>query len=193
MKVALTPFQRPVSSVGPVMSPRSIIAVAAFVALAAAAPALSQDTGAPCRLCDGATGTGQAKPATPVSLAVETSLDFDRLILAGAGEGSAEIGPDGSRAASGSISAIGARAIVGHVTIRGEPGRSVRITLPDRIELTGLSGGTIRLDSIRSDLSAAPRLGSDGTLSFRFGGILRVSGDVDGEFRGEVPIDVEYF
>jgi len=30
-------------------------------------------------------------------------------------------------------------------------------------------------------------------LSFRFGGILRVSGDLDGEFRGDVPIDVEYF
>ena len=175
------------------MTLRSAIAAAAFVALTAAAPASSQDAGAPCRLCDGASGTGEDKPATPVSLDVETSLDFDRLILAGAGEGSADIGPDGSRAASGSISAIGARAIVGHVTIRGEPGRFVRVMLPERIDLTGLSGGTIRLDSIRSDLSATPRLGSDGTLSFRFGGILRVSGDIDGEFRGEVPIDVDYF
>lgn len=147
----------------------------------------------PCRLCGDATRTDEAKPATPVSLNVETSLDFDRLILAGAGDGIAEIGPDGSRAASGSISTIGARAMVGLVTIRGEPGRYVRIMLPERIDLSGLSGGTIRLDSIRSDLPAAPRLGSDGTLSFRFGGILRVSGDIDGEFRGDVPIDVEYF
>lgn len=170
-----------------------MIAVAAFAALAAAAPASSQDVGAPCRLCGAASGTEQEKPTTPIGLAVETSLDFDRLILAGAGDGSAEIGPDGARAVSGSIGSIGARAIVGHVTIRGEPGRYVRIMLPERIELAGLSGGTIRLDSIRSDLSAAPRLGSDGTLSFRFGGILRVSGDIDGEFRGDVPIDVDYF
>ena len=175
------------------MTLRSALAAAAFVALATAAPASSQDADAPCRLCDGASGAGDQRPATPVSLAVETSLDFDRLILVGAGEGSAEIGPDGSRNVSGSIGAIGARAVVGHVTIRGEPGRSVRIMLPQHIELTGLSGGTIRLESIRSDLSAAPRLGSDGTLSFRFGGILRVSGDVDGEFRGDVPIDVDYF
>ena len=175
------------------MSPRATIAVAAFVALAAAAPASSQDVGAPCRLCDGTSRTDAPKPTAPVSLAIEASLDFDRLILAGAGEGSAAIGPDGTRTVTGSISAIGARAIVGHVTIRGEPGRYVRIMLPDRIDLTGLSGGTIRLDSIRSDLSAAPRLGSDGTLSFRFGGILQVSGDVDGEFRGDVPIDVDYF
>ena len=171
----------------------SILAAAAFAALALAAPASSQDTGAPCRLCAAAPEQDNAKPATPVSLDVETSLDFDRLILAGAGGGSAEIGPDGARSVSGSITAIGARAMVGHVTIRGEPGRSVRIVLPSRIEMTGLAGGTIALESIRSDLSAAPRLGSDGTLSFRFGGILRVSGDVDGEFRGDVPIDVDYF
>lgn len=175
------------------MSPRATIAVAAFVVLAAAAPASSQDVSAPCRLCDPAVRTDQAKPATPVSLHVETSLEFDRVIMAGAGEGGVEIGPDGTHAVSGSISAIGARSIIGQVVIRGEPGRYVRIMLPDRIMLTGLSGGSIRLDSIKSDLSGTPRLGSDGTLSFRFGGILRVSGDVNGEFRGDVPIDVDYF
>ena len=171
----------------------TIVVLAAGVAIGLAAPASSQEAGAPCRLCDPAVRSGDQKPAVPVSLDIEASLDFDRLILAGAGEGSAEMGPDGSRTVSGSISAIGARAVVGQATIRGEPGRFVRIVLPDRIELTGLSGGTIRLDSIRSDLSAAPRLGNDGTLSFRFGGVLRISGDVDGEFRGDVPIDVDYF
>ena len=175
------------------MHSRSTLAVALLASLTLAAPASSQDAGAPCRLCETAPDEANAKPATPVSLDVETSLDFDRLILAGAGGGSAEIGPDGARSVSGSITAIGARAMVGHVTIRGEPGRSVRIMLPNRIEMTGLAGGTITLESIRSDLSAAPRLGNDGSLSFRFGGILRVSGDVDGEFRGDVPIDVDYF
>ena len=175
------------------MRSRPTFAVAVLAALALAAPASSQDVGAPCQLCDTAPGEQDTKPATPVSLAVETSLDFDRLILAGAGSGSAEIGPDGSRSVSGSITAITARAVVGYVTIRGEPGRLVRILLPDRIILTGLSGGTIALGSIKSDLSAAPRLGSDGTLSFRFGGILHITGDIDGEFRGDVPIDVDYF
>ena len=175
------------------MRSRSTFAVAVLAALALAAPASSQDVGAPCQLCDTAPDQQDAKPATPVSLDVETSLDFDRLILAGAGDGSAEIGPDGSRSVSGSITAIGARAVVGHVTIRGEPGRFVRVMLPGRIELTGLSGGTIALDSIKSDLSSAPQLGSDGTLSFRFGGILHITSEVDGEFRGDVPIDVDYF
>jgi len=166
--------------------------LATLVALGLAAPALPQDVSAPCRLCDTAASKDE-QPAAPVSLDVEASLDFDRLILAGKGEGSAQLSPDGGRSVSGSITAIGARAMVGEVAVRGEPGRIVRVSLPDSIELYGLSGGTIRLESIRSDLPAMPRLDADGRLTFRFGGILRVSGDLDGEFRGDVPIDVEYF
>lgn len=158
-----------------------------------AAPALPQDATAPCRLCDSADGQATAEPKAPVSLDIETSLDFDRLILAGSGDGSAELSPDGSRSVSGSITAISARAMVGEVTIRGEAGRMVRVALPERIELFGLSGGSIRLESIHSDLPPMPRLDGEGRLSFRFGGVLRVSGDLDGEFRGDVPIDVEYF
>ena len=83
--------------------------------------------------------------------------------------------------------------MAGEVVIRGEPGRHVRVLLPDSIELHGLSGGSIRLESIRTDLPGTPRLDGDGTLRFRFGGIVKLIGDVDGEFRGDVPVDVEYF
>jgi hypothetical protein len=170
----------------------ALVALASLVARGLAAPALPQDAGAPCRLCD-PTASADEKPVEPVRLDVEASLDFDRLILAGKGEGSAILSPDGDRSVSGSITAIGARAMVGEVTVSGEPGRIVRVSLPDSIEMYGLAGGTIRLESIRSDLPSMPRLDADGRLSFRFGGILRVSGDLDGEFRGDVPIDVDYF
>jgi len=170
----------------------ALVALALLVAVGFAAPAFPQDASAPCRLCD-STAQEEEKAAEPVRLDVEASLDFDRLILAGKGEGSAQLAPDGGRSVSGSITAIGARAMVGEVTVRGEPGRIVRVSLPDGIELYGLAGGTIRLESIRSDLPSMPRLDADGRLSFRFGGILRVSGYLDGEFRGDVPIDVEYF
>jgi hypothetical protein len=165
------------------------------IALAAmlATPGWPQQSAAPCRLCAEPAAGEKPEKEQPVSLDVETSLDFDRLILAGTGTGSAELGPDGSRNVSGSIATIGARAMVGEAVIRGEPGRSVRVELPDRIELTNFSGGSISLESIRSDLPPAPRLDANGRLSFRFGGILRISGDIDGEFRGDVPIDVEYF
>ncbi len=170
-----------------------IFVLAALSVTAFAVPVSAQEAVAPCQLCDPAASVGKDKPATPVSLNVEATLDFDRLILAGGGDGSAELGADGSHRTAGSVSAMGARAMVGRIVIRGEPGRYVRISLPGQILLEGIAGGIIRLDSIRSDLSSAPRLGSDGTLSFRFGGILRISGDVDGQFRGEIPIDVDYF
>jgi hypothetical protein len=162
-------------------------------ALGLAAPAMPQDVTAPCALCGPGSGTAEDKPATAVSLSVETKLDFGQLILAGSGDGSAQLGPDGERSVSGSVTAISARAMLGEVVIRGEPGRQVRIDLPNHIELFGLNGGSIRLDSIRSDLPPMPRLDENGRLSFRFGGAVRVSGDVDGQFRGDVPIDVEYF
>jgi hypothetical protein len=41
-------------------------------------------------------------------------------------------------------------------------------------------------------LPAQPRLDSRGTLQFRFGGALHVDGSVDGDFRGDVPITVDY-
>ena len=161
-------------------------------ALGLAAPAMPQDVTAPCSLCAPAPAAADDKPATPVKLDVEVNLDFDRLVLAGGGDGSAELGPDGVRNVSGSITAIGARAMVGEVVIRGEPGRYVRIELPRRIELQGISGGVIRLDSLRSDLPRMPRLDGNGRLKFRLGGMLHLTGDVSGAFRGDVTIDVDY-
>ena len=171
----------------------ALVALALTGTLGLAAPVLPQDVGAPCRLCESTGRPVDDKPKAPVTLDVETRLDFDRLVVAGAGEGRAELGPDGARSVSGSITAIGARAMVGEVVIRGEPGRLIRVELPHRIDLAGLAGGTIQLESIRSDLPAMPRLDGNGRLRFRFGGILRISGDVDGEYRGNVPIDVDYF
>jgi hypothetical protein len=68
----------------------------------------------------------------------------------------------------------------------------VRIELPLRIELYSLSGGRIAIEDIISDLPAGARLDSAGALEFRFGGRLRISGDAEGEYRGDVPITVEY-
>ena len=161
-------------------------------ALGLATPALPQDVTAPCSLCAPKADAPEDKLAMPVKLDVEVNLDFDRLVLAGAGDGSAELGPDGVRNVTGSIAAISARAMVGEVVIRGEPNRYVRIELPRRIELQGYSGGAIRLESLRSDLPQMPRLDGTGRLRFRVGGVLHLTGDLSGEFRGDVPIEVDY-
>ena len=82
--------------------------------------------------------------------------------------------------------------MVGTVIVRGEPDRIVRVELPPQIDLYSLSGGQITFDDVSSDLPALPRLDSAGRLTFRFGGRLRVTGESDGEYRGDLPIIVEY-
>jgi Domain of unknown function (DUF4402) len=161
--------------------------------IAATAFAVSPPARAQCRLCSTpTTSAGAIKPGSSVALEVEAGLDFDRLIVLGPSGGSAVLRPDGSRQTSGSIEAIGARAMVGEARVRGEPGRAIRIDLPRRIELFSIHGSQIIIDEIETDLPSLPRLDSAGSLSFRFGGRLQVNGEQEGDFRGDLPITAEY-
>jgi hypothetical protein len=162
--------------------------IAAALGLITASPAQAQ-----CRLC-GTPVTTRADDAADqrVTVEVETNINFDRLVVLGSNAGDAEIRPDGSRFAEGAVTAVGARAMVGTAILHGEPNRSVRVDLPSRIQLYSLSGGEIAFDQVTSDLPPMPRLDAGGTLSFRFGGRLHVSGDADGDYRGDLPITAEY-
>ena len=160
--------------------------------LGLAASALSSPVAAQCRLCTAPTSEPVADTAAPVALEVEANLDFDRIVLAGVGEGSATLRPDGSRQTSGTIVSIGGRAMVGSIVVRGEAGRAVRVSLPSHIALLGINGSEIGIDQVSSDLPSSPRIASDGTLSFRIGGALHIVGDVDGDYRGDFSVDVDY-
>ena len=163
------------------------------VLVAAGIFAMPLAAGAQCRLCDNPTTVrDDASESSQVSLKIETSLDFDRLILLGPGEGSATLRPDGTRSVSGVISDISGRAMVGSAVVHGEAGRAVRIELPSRIELFSLGGGHIAIEDVITDLPNGARLDSAGRLGFRFGGRLRITGDAEGDYRGDVPITVEY-
>jgi len=160
----------------------------AILPLAVGTPAHAQ-----CRLCSTpVTSRIDEQASENVTVEIETGLNFDRLIVLGAGAGSAEIRADGSRSAQGTVADIGPRAMVGTAILHGEPGRFVRVDLPTRIELYSLGGGEIDFDEVTSDLPAMPRLDSAGTLTFRFGGRIRITGDADGDYRGDLPIRAEY-
>ena len=165
---------------------RFALAVACF-ASPAYGPALAQ-----CRLCATPTTSPEQKDGKPVDLQIQTSINFDRLILTGSGEGAVVISPDGSGAALGAVDQLSPRAMPGTATIEGEPGRALRIELPRRITLYSLSGGQLTFDRVETDLPSLPRLDSAGRLTFRFGGRLTVSGNADGDYRGDFPITVEY-
>jgi hypothetical protein len=166
---------------------------ALMLAALAATAATSWPAAGQCRLCSAPVTTrDDSGPKQDVRIEIESSINFDRLILIGEGDGAAVIRPDGSRAAEGAVSDVGPRAMVGTATVHGEPGRAVRVELPQRIELYSLSGGRISFDQVVSDLPSLPRLDSAGNLSFRFGGRIRITGDSGGDYRGDLPITVEY-
>jgi hypothetical protein len=166
-----------------------VLTLATFAALAVAPYRAT----AQCRLCSApTTERGDLSGTNAVKLEIQTRLDFDRLVLLGTGDGSATLRPDGSRSVNGTVAALGGRAMVGTVAIRGEAGRTVRVELPRRIELHSMSGARIAIEDIVSDLPAMPKLDPSGGLVFRFGGQLRISGDAEGDYSGDVPITVEY-
>jgi Domain of unknown function (DUF4402) len=167
--------------------------LALLLAASAAAVVLPWPATAQCRLCDKPTTTHNVEsPDQDVQIEIESGLNFDRLILYGEGDGSALIRPDGSSSAQGAIANVGPRAMVGSARIHGQPGRAVRVELPRRIELYSLSGAQISFEDVVSDLPALPRLDAAGNLSFRFGGRVRITGNADGDYRGDLPITVEY-
>jgi len=149
---------------------------------------------AQCRLCSKPTAAPERVDASPpIQLNVEAKLDFDRLVQLGAGNGSVTLSANGDRSVSGTITAISGRAMVGAISVHGEPNRLVRVELPSQIELYSVGGtGRIEIDDLGTDLASMPKLDGAGNLSFRFGGRLRISGDADGGYRGDVPITVEY-
>ena len=175
------------------------LAVLPFVALFAAGLAVpaglsAQDASlAPCRLCSGETdSTLNARPAAPLRLQVESRLDFDKVVFEGNGNALLALSPGGVARLTGAATAAGARAMPGSVLVRGEPGRAVRVDLPGEVHLFGAGHGSLRIDSLVTDLPSFPRIGDDGTLSFRFGGDLRLTGDSDGAYHGTIDITVEY-
>ncbi|MEI4506220.1 DUF4402 domain-containing protein [Sphingopyxis sp. CCNWLW253] len=158
--------------------------------LFAGAPAAA----AQCLLCaqDKAAGIAVRKAEVPLRVDVETRLDMGRVAV-GAMGGEVEIDPaSGARRVRGDVVDLGGFALTGTVTVRGEPGAEVRVILPASIDLESGHGRTARVTGLVTDLSAAPRLGADGRLIFRFGGRLQIAGLDDGDYRGRVPVTVEY-
>ena len=150
---------------------------------------------AQCQLCaqDAAgAATTSRKSETPLRVDIETQLDFSRVAV-GAMGGAVELDPaSGARRLSGAIVDLGGFPVTGVVTVRGEPGAEVRVILPATVDLEGDHGRSARVTGLVTNLAPAPRLGADGRLQFRFGGRLQIAGIDDGDYRGRIPVTVEY-
>jgi Domain of unknown function (DUF4402) len=129
----------------------------------------------------------------PISLEITTNLSFSRAALTSDHNGQIRIDPlTGSRQLGGGIIDLGGAALAGSATVHGEPGRAIRVEMPQTVSMSSSTGGAIEISDIQTNLSPAPRLDNFGTLIFQFGGRISVSGNVSGTFRGRVPITAEY-
>lgn len=151
---------------------------------------------APCLLCEqSGASANRPVPASdelPLRIEISAALDFSR-VATGRSGGSVTVDPvSGQRRLSGDVRDLGGMALTGEAMISGTPGRAIRIAIPPEIRLDGDQGRSARVVDVVTDLGPAPRLGPDGRLRFRFGGRLTVASDDDGNYRGRIPISVEY-
>ena len=135
---------------------------------------------------------GGLLPELPLRVEIIADLDFARLV-AGSGGGSVTLDPrGGSGQTQGDISPLGGFGFSGRVIVTGTPLKNVRITLPDSAVLTSSTGRTARLTAIQTGQSPVMRLSLLGRLEFAFGGRLEIEGGSDGDYRGRIPVTVNY-
>lgn len=155
--------------------------------LALAAPAAAQGD---CRLCYSDSGKPGERPLT---LEVFADLNFARLALTGQDGGSAEVdAASGSKRTGGAVVSLGGMPITGRGRVTGEPLREVRIDLPQSVPMTAPDGGTAELSGFTTDLPSRPTLDGNGELNFSFGARLVLRHGHGGNYRGRIPITVDY-
>ncbi len=178
------------ASFGRALALRPICAAAALGGLSLAIPATPAH--AQCLLCASTPADGAAMPSTsrPLRVEVITNLDFARLV-AGSGGGTLTIDGNSGTHAVGDVRPLGGFVLSGRILIEGEPGRMVRITIPQEASMNG-TNGRILISNIASDVAPVLPLGPDGRLEVRFGAELRLIGTISGNFRGRIPVTVDY-
>ena len=158
-----------------------------ILALALAAPAAAQSD---CRLCYSNSGKPGERPLT---LEIYADLNFARLALTGRDGGSAEVdAASGSKRTAGSVVNLGGMAVTGRGRVTGEPLREVRVDLPQSVPMNAPDGGTAELTGFTTDLPAHPTLDANGELTFSFGARLVLRSGRGGNYRGRIPITVDY-
>ena len=171
---------------GPVLV--AAIALVSVARAAAAEPA--------CETCT----SEQAAPAIfehherPLSIEIESGLQFGRLALRGDGEGAARIDPGtGENRVEANMIDLGGASFQGRARVTGEPLRPVRIELPATVLLRSSDGAEARLSEFVTDLPPVAILDANGELEFAFGARLTSQGARGGDFRGRIRIRVDYF
>jgi len=167
--------------------PGSVLAGA--LALLLAAPATADD--AACALC---LSPLRQDAERPLRVEIESGLQFSRLALVGRADGGAEIDAQtGEKRVDAGMIDLGGLSYHGRVRVTGEPFRPVRIEMPARVSLRSPNGAEAELTDFATDLPPVALLDQNGVLEFAFGARLSSRGARTGNFRGRIPIRVDYY
>lgn len=165
---------------------RCTIPILAALAALVSTPLAGQEA---CRLCY---SESTAAGVRPLTIEIWADLNFNKMALAGRSGGSAEIDSQGGKRTDGGLIDLGGTAVSGRGRITGEPGRAIRVDLPAQVAMTSTDGAKGELSDFTSNLPANPRLNAAGELEFSFGARLNLHGSQGGNFRGRIPISVDY-
>lgn len=168
-----------------------LLAAALFAAPLPAAAAGDE----PCELCFENFDRGfRAGEAPALKIEIESGIGFSRMALKGRTDGEAEIDPQtGTKRVDGNMVDLGGVAFEGRARVTGEPLRPVRIEMPPTVKLRAPNGAEAELRQFTTNLPAMPMLDENGVLQFAFGARIASRGAQGGNFRGRIPIRVEYF
>ena len=151
-----------------------------------ALPVRAQDS---CRLCYAEAAPGER----PLTLEIWTDLSFAKLALISRNGGSAAVDAQtGSKSTQGDLISLGGAPITGRGKITGMPLRPVRIDLPSRVPMTAPDGSSAELVDFTTNLPHRPTLDANGELEFTFGARMTVTSGRGGNYRGRIPISVDY-
>lgn len=157
---------------------------------ASSVPAIG--SGSPC--CADPFATTAPNGERPLSITIESGIQVGRLGLTGHQDGDAAIDPQtGAKQVGPNMIDLGGLSFQGKATITGQPLRPVRIDLPHSVMLHSPSGAEAELSDFRTDLPPVAMLDANGQLQFNFGATISSRGGQGGDFRGRIPIRVEYF
>jgi len=150
--------------------------------------------GSPNSCCDDPFVTIGPNGDRPLSITVESGISVGRLGLKGREDGNAEIDPQtGTKQVGSGMVDLGGLSFQGKATITGHPLRPVRIELPQTVTLYSPTGAEAELSDFRTDLAGVAMLDANGQLQFNFGATITSKNGQGGNFRGRIPIRVEYY
>jgi len=169
--------------------------LAAAIALLSAAPAVADDEA--CELCPSpglSALSSSLVPDRPLQIEIESGLQFSRMALLGRSDGVAELDlQTGEKRVDAGMIDLGGISYQGRARVTGEPLRPVRIELPASVQLRSPDGAEAELSAFVTDLPPVAMLDENGLLEFSFAARLSTQRARGGNFRGRIPIRVDYF